>query len=316
MAKQLRLFCKVGINPDDVDVNVTSTIDTIDESDIQCGGGEQMTVNLKCCTITGSFRNGSRHGHCVVTFREGKVDQISGEYRLGKLHGAVRVKFRDKTLLVGYFKSGLLHGFARYFDGAGRLKFLGDHSNGVARGVCWEIIQGGGCVVGPVDSEGRHTGDNILYLYPDFTTGYLATFRAGEFQSGRAARLTSCYTDTAGVLVPVLTPTFGLSSSTHTRRVGKFGSLQDPEARLTDPYEDRNVYVAQSGLEGAQEGLFARRSLEIHQVIAFYNGEKIRPGQVQSDSWDDNSYKIFDPSDFPLGSIDIPSWAQVTPYNI
>lgn len=134
-------FYKVGINPDDVDTNVTSTIDTIDESDIQCGGGEQLTVHLKCCTITGSFRNGSRHGHCVVTFRQGRVDQISGEYRLGKLHGAVRVKFRDSTLLVGYFKCGLLHGFARYFDGAGRLKFLGDHSNGVARGVCWEIIQ-------------------------------------------------------------------------------------------------------------------------------------------------------------------------------
>ena len=65
------LLYKVGINPDEVDVNVASTIDTIDESDIQCGGGggEQLTVNLKCCTITGSFRNGSRHGHCVVTFR-------------------------------------------------------------------------------------------------------------------------------------------------------------------------------------------------------------------------------------------------------
>ena len=312
MTRRLRLFSKVGINPDDVDANVTSTIDTIDESDIQCGGGEQRTVNLKCCTITGSFSEGSRHGHCVVTFREGKVDQISGEYRLGKLHGAVRVKFRDGTLLVGYFKSGVLHGFARYFDGAGRLKFLGDHSNGVARGVCWEIIQGGGCVVGPVDSEGRHTGENIAYLYPDFSTGFLGTFRAGQFLSGRAAELSSCYTDIAGVLVPVLRPL--LPSPTHTRRVGNFGDLQDPEARLSDPYEDRNVYVAQSGVAGAEEGLFARRNLEVHQVIAFYNGEKVRPDQAQSDSWEDNSYKIFDPSDFPLGTIDIPTWAQVATY--
>ena len=163
-------------------------------------------------------------------------------------------------------------------------------------------------MVGPVDREGRHTGENIAYLYPDFTTGFLGNFRAGEFLSGRPAQLSSCYTDSAGVLVPVLSP---LPSPTHTRRVGNFGDLQDPEARLTDPYEDRNVYVAQSGLVGAEEGLFARRNLEVHQVIAFYNGEKVRPDQVQSDSWDDNSYKIFDPSDFPLGTIDIPAWAQV-----
>ena len=159
-----------------------------------------------------------------------------------------------------------------------------------------------------MDREGRHTGENIAYLYPDFTTGFLGNFRAGEFLSGRPAQLSSCYTDSAGVLVPVLSP---LPSPTHTRRVGNFGDLQDPEARLTDPYEDRNVYVAQSGLAGAEEGLFARRNLEVHQVIAFYNGEKVRPDQVQSDSWDDNSYKIFDPSDFPLGTIDIPAWAQV-----
>ena len=262
---------KVGINPEDV--HVTSTLDTIDERDIECGGVEGSTVSLQSCTITGAFRNGSRHGHCEITFREGKVDQISGEYCMGKLNGKVKVKFRDKTLLVGYFKAGVLHGFARYFDSAGRLKFLGDHSNGVARGVCWEIIQGGGCVVGPVDSEGRHTGPHIMYLYPDFRTGFQGSFKEGEFLSGHEAHLVDCYTDSAGIIVPVLLPR--PRELLHTRRVGTFGQVSDPHVRLRDPYESRCVYVAQSQLPGAAEGLFARRSIEINTVVAFYNGEQV-----------------------------------------
>ena len=38
---------------------------------------------------------------------------------------------------------------------------------------------------------------------------------------------------------------------------------------------------------------------------------KVRPDEYQSDSWEDNSYKIYDPSDYPEGTIDIPRWAQV-----
>ena len=299
---------KVGINPEEVHVT-SSTFDTIDERDINWEESEEKTVSLKSCTITGTFKDGSRHGHCEILFREGKVELISGEYRAGKLEGKVSVKFRDKTLLIGYFKAGVLHGFGRYFDCSGRLKFLGDHSNGVARGVCWEIVEGGGCVVGPVDSQGRHTGPDIMYLYPDFRTGYKGTFREGQFLSGQEAHLVDCFTDSAGVLVPVLRSRPG--DIPHTRRVGMFGTIQEPEMRLRDPYETRHVYVAQSGVEGGQEGLFARQHLEPNTVVAFYNGQKVRPEEIQSDSWEGNNYKIYDPSDYPLGTIDIPSWAQV-----
>ena len=304
---------KVGVNPEDV--HVTPTIDTIDEKEILMEEVEKGTVSgqvslqLQSCSIKGTFRDGARHGHCEISFSEGKVEQISGEYLQGKLNGKVKVKFRDKTLLVGYFKAGVLHGFGRYFDEAGRLTFAGDHSNGVARGVCWQIIQGGGCVVGPVDDEGRHTGPDIMYLYPDFRTGYIGSFRAGQFLSGHEADLVDYFTDKAGILVPVLLPR--IRDISHTRRIGIFGNIEEPEVRLRDPYESRHVYVSKSGVAGGQEGLFARRHLELNTIVAFYNGEKVRPSQVQSDSWEDNNYKIYDPSDYPQGTIDIPSWAQV-----
>ena len=40
--------------------------------------------------------------------------------------------YSDGESLDGYFKAGVLHGFARFFDAKGRLKFAGQHRDGVA----------------------------------------------------------------------------------------------------------------------------------------------------------------------------------------
>ena len=113
-------------------------------------------------------RNLKRNGVCQVTFLKGKVAEIIGKYFNGKLSGEGKVTFRDKSFLIGYFKLGILHGFVRHFDSKGRLRFLGSHRHGHSVGICWRIIQGGGCVVGQVDGEGHLSGHDICYLYPDF----------------------------------------------------------------------------------------------------------------------------------------------------
>ena len=113
-------------------------------------------------------RNLKRNGVCQVTFLKGKVAGIIGKYSNGKLSGEGKVTFRDKSFLIGYFKLGILHGFVRHFDSKGRLRFMGSHRHGRSVGVSWRIIQGGGCVVGPVDTEGHLSGHHIIYLYPDF----------------------------------------------------------------------------------------------------------------------------------------------------
>ena len=41
--------------------------------------------------------------------------------------------------MEGFFKEGVLHGFARFFDEKGRLTFLGNHRNGRPHGVCWKV---------------------------------------------------------------------------------------------------------------------------------------------------------------------------------
>ena len=68
------------------------------------------------------------------------------------------VEDNDDNWMEGYFKEGVLHGFARYFDVKGRLTFVAMHKNGRPHGVCWKMVKGGGCIVGRADEEGELTG--------------------------------------------------------------------------------------------------------------------------------------------------------------
>ena len=84
----------------------------------------------------------------------------------------------------------------------------------------------------------------------------------------------------------------------------------DPTAR--DPYESKMVELHTSDIPGADEGLFAKVAMEMNTTVAFYNGDPVRAEDFDPDTWDTNSYKIFDPANVPWGTIDIPPWAQVS----
>ena len=72
------------------------------------------------------------------------------------------------------------------------------------------------------------------------------------------------------------------------------------------------VEICSSEIAGANEGLFAKVSMEVNTVIAFYNGVKARPEDFDPYSWEKNNYRIFDPANAPEGTIDIPVWAQIS----
>ena len=89
---------------------------------------------------------------------------------------------------------------------------------------------------------------------------------------------------------------------------------------LKDPYESKMVEINISGIDGANEGLFAKKNLEVNTTVAFYNGALVKfdtdGDDDDQDSSETNNYKIFDPADMPDGTIDIPLWAQVEPKSI
>ena len=60
----------------------------------------------------------------------------------------------------------------------------------------------------------------------------------------------------------------------------------------------------------------SRKKIDKNVILAFYKGIKIAPGASESKSWDEDSYKIFDPSIKPNGTIDIPvNFRSLTNYS-
>lgn len=253
--------------------------------------------------ITGTFRDGLRHGDCRISTGRNGINALYGHYVDDELHGKAKVMFEDGDWLEGYFKEGVLHGFGRYFDRQGRLKCVANHKNGVKHGVCWQIVRGGGCIVGRVDTKGRMSGIRVAYLYPDFRTALVGHFEDGLMKAAQVATLKTTIDD-FGIKVPIFTEPKG---DIYRRELATFDMVTS-EPKLPDPYESRMVRVATSKVDGANEGLFAARAIEPNTVIAFYNGKRIRPcskEDVDHADWEVNAYKIFDPSR-KNGTIDIP----------
>ena len=71
-----------------------------------------------------------------------------------------------------------------------RLTWIGMYRNGIPFGSCWKLIRGGGCIVGKVDEDGNLSGNDIAYLFPDYRTAFVGTFKNGVLVFARAATLT------------------------------------------------------------------------------------------------------------------------------
>ena len=217
------------------------------------------------------------------------------------MHGRGRVTFNDGNWLEGFFVRGILHGFVRRFDEKGRLTFLGNYRNGRPYGVCWRIVRGGGAVMGRVNSKGQLTGMRIAYLFPDFKTGFLGSFDEGIMEAAQAVTLRSVI-DTGGIKIPLFTEPKG---PMYKREISDYDRVTS-EPLLPDPYEAVTVTVTSSKVPGANDGLFARHKIEPNTILAFYNGIRLHPAKaVDAPEWDDNAYRIFDPTRKD-GTIDIP----------
>ena len=252
--------------------------------------------------ITGMWEHGVRHGVFKIETNRNGVCFIDSEYSDNKMNGKTTIKFLDDTWLEGFTKDGVLHGFCRHFDGKNRLTYMGMYRNGKPFGTWWKIIRGGGNVVGRVDEDGKLTGTKIAYLYPDFKTALIGTFKDGVMVFAQAAQLTGHTTENSCIKVPQFTEPDG---RLYQREISTH-EFVTASPTLTDPYEAVMVEVKKSNVDGADDGLFAKKNTGKNVILAFYNGIKIVPSVASADlGWEADSYKIFDPSKKPAGTIDI-----------
>jgi len=253
-------------------------------------------------TMSGSWDHGRREGRFKIETNRKGIVYIEGDYANDKLNGKVKVCFKNRTWLEGFFKDGVLHGFCRYFDEDNNLTFVGMHRNGIPVGTCWKFYPGGGCVVGRVDSNGKHTGSNIIYLYPDFKTALVGHFVDGEMVKAQECQIVKVLTENQCIKVPKVTK---IEGHTFLREIST-SSFVTHSPTLRDPYESAMIEVKESNVFGASEGIFAKTFIKSETVVAFYQGLKLPIDYKEDDSWEGNEYKIFDPSRTPEGTLDIP----------
>ena len=256
--------------------------------------------------LTGCWHHGRREGHFRLETQHPRAEvyHLEGDYRGDELCGRARLQLRDETWQEGWFKDSVLHGFSRKFDKNKQLTWVGMFRNGKPFGVCWLLMPGGGCVVGPVNEEGALTGDNIAYIYPDFHTAFLGQFTEGQLVRAVRATVTGVRDQYSCIKVPQFT--------THDEEVLYHREVSTchfitTSPMLRDPYEVSMVEVRQSMVEGAEEGLFSRKNVEAGAVLAFYNGIRREKPEDSNYTWgeEENAYKIFDPTN-KGGVVDIP----------
>jgi len=252
--------------------------------------------------LSGVWEHGIKHGLFKIETTRNGVCYIEADYKNGKMNGKVLIRFMDDTWLDGFAKDGVLHGFCRKFDGKNRLTWIGMYRNGIPFGSCWKLIRGGGCIVGKVDEDGNLSGNDIAYLFPDYRTAFVGTFKNGVLVFARAATLTGMSSE-GTIKVPMLSEPEG---RLYSREISTH-EFVTASPTLPDPYESTMVQVLKSNVEGGNDGLFARKKIEKNTIIAFYNGIRILPNSSESKTWDEDGYKIFDPSTKPNGTIDIPT---------
>jgi len=251
--------------------------------------------------MKGTWFQGVRSGNFHISTNRNGLKTIEGNYSKDELNGIVTVKYSNDTWIEGIFSKGSLHGFCRHFSDKDRLSFLGYYFNGKPSGTCWKIIDGGGCVVGKVDTEGKLTGSDIAYLYPDFETALIGSFENGMMVNARQCSVIGTATERGCLQVPMFSDPTGPS---FCREIAS-ASFVTSQPMLKDPYETKLIKVRPSKLQGAAEGLFARADIGDNVILAFYNGIRLPSDYDEEDTWEENAYKIFDPANKPDGALDI-----------
>lgn len=131
--------------------------------------------------------------------------------------------------------------------------------------------------MGEVNEDGEMTGEKIAYVYPDERTALYGKFIDGEMIEGKLATLMSTEEGR---------PHFELVPGSSVYHFDKStSSCISTRALLPDPYESERVYVAESLISSAGEGLFSKVAVGPNTVMSFYNGVRITHQEVDSRDW-------------------------------
>lgn len=241
------------------------------------------------CTVTfsssdrfqGHFVHGEKNGKGKFFFFDGST--LEGMYVDDALQGQGVYTYEDGSVLKGTYVDGELNGPALEYDSEGRLVFKGQYRDNSRHGECWIYFPDRACLFGKVNEDGEMTGKAVAYIYPDGQTALYGNFVDGELIEARLAAVTMG-TDRPHFETVPDSPVYSYDKSTST--------CISTHPLLPDPYESKRVFVADSLIPGAGEGLFSNVDAQPDTVMCFYNGVRITHTEVDSRDWSLNGNTI------------------------
>ena len=130
-----------------------------------------------------------------------------------------------------------------------------------------------GFLYGTLDQNGKFSGKNITFIYPDFLTGLRGTFDDGVMRSATAVDVIGERCNN-GVKELKLEPSkYNLDVNWERTRSPLYPYGKNP--RVMDPQERKNVYIGHSTNPRANEGLFARKHFKPGDIVSYYGGERL-----------------------------------------
>ncbi|KAJ4462086.1 putative histone-lysine N-methyltransferase SETD7 [Paratrimastix pyriformis] len=248
-------------------------------ADDECEG-EGQYISADGDITQGHFTDGVPTGPVRETTAEGALI-FDGHYEEGIRHGPGTLYFGDGGSITGTFVEGVLDGDAAYTypDGS---QLVGEWRNG----DMWKAHY-----LDQAAAAAAKAAQDAAAMAASEAKG-----RKAAAPSARHLRSRTVFSQASGPARATRRAAARRSSSspppqekdgeeavfTYDPPVGKIIARRP---LLPDPYETPRVYAAPSPIPGANEGLFARRDIQPHEVVAFYNGVKIPEMQANRRPW-------------------------------
>ena len=217
----------------------------------------------------GSSQEGVPDGRGQVILPCGRV--VIGAFHHGVLEGMVKeVDPEDGSVMEVNYCRGLPHGAYRHKRLDNQLVSFGRFSQGVRTGAQFLVGTGGNSFyLGQVDKVGKLEGEGV-YLYPCLYKAIVGQYKGGRLVRGEYRTLHQAVVEEGFIQLSF-------------QAGGRGEVTYDPSTfmrisrnpLLTDEYEDETVFVRESSVPGAGEGLFARRKILGGELVSLFSGSKI-----------------------------------------
>ncbi|XP_023325406.1 histone-lysine N-methyltransferase SETD7 isoform X2 [Eurytemora carolleeae] len=174
--------------------------------------------------------------------------------------------------------------------------FYSGGTSSTPAGVTWQMAgreRRDGFIYGKPDTQGFLTGDDLVFIYPDFRTGLLGRFTEGILEYGREIKITweRCNMGVKEIQYQVVGDHVWRRDIPNATHIGLFPNI-------VDPYERKAVHVRSSNILGSNEGLYSRRNFLPGDLVSYFNGVKtfeenfLFPNLTSEEHWIAQAYYL------------------------